>query len=123
MDLSFVERCGFLPLGLPIADTAASYATKMTDYLNGPKSAPMTETPAWKAIVAKYQKPAIARSAWQLANTLIPWAALWVLSYFALSVSIWLTVPLAILLVAFSAAFYYPSRLRTRIVLQIAASE
>jgi omega-6 fatty acid desaturase (delta-12 desaturase) len=70
----------------------------MTDDLNGPKSAPTTETPAWKAIVAKYQKPAIARSAWQLANTLIPWAALWVLSYFALSVSIWLTVPLAVLM-------------------------
>lgn len=34
---------------------------------------------------------------WQMFNTLIPYAALWCLMYFALQVSWWLTLPLAIL--------------------------
>lgn len=68
----------------------------MTEDLTGPKNNP--DAPAWKAIVAKYQKPAIARSTWQLANTLLPYAGLWVISYFLLSISIWLTLPLAILM-------------------------
>jgi hypothetical protein len=38
---------------------------------------------------------------WQLANTLIPYALLWVLMFFALRVSWWLVVPLAILAGAF----------------------
>jgi len=58
-------------------------------------------TLAWKKIVAKYQKPAVARSAWQIANTLVPYALLWVLAYLALSVSWWLTLPLAILMGGF----------------------
>jgi omega-6 fatty acid desaturase (delta-12 desaturase) len=60
-----------------------------------------TETNAnlssWKAIVAKYQKPAAWRGIWQLVNTLVPYAGLWVLMYFTRGVSYWLTVPLAIL--------------------------
>src|SRR5437588_385709 len=43
-------------------------------------------TLAWKKIVAKYQKPAVARSAWQIANTLVPYALPWVLAYLPLSV-------------------------------------
>ncbi len=52
---------------------------------------------AWKAIVAKYQKPAVWRSLWQVANTLVPYALLWYLMYRSLSISVWLTVPLALL--------------------------
>jgi omega-6 fatty acid desaturase (delta-12 desaturase) len=55
----------------------------------------------WKDIVAKYQKPAPWRAVWQLINTLVPYAALWVLMYFAVAVSWWLAVPLAILAGAF----------------------
>jgi omega-6 fatty acid desaturase (delta-12 desaturase) len=51
----------------------------------------------WKAIVAKYQKPAAWRGIWQLVNTLVPYAGLWVLMYFTRGVSYWLTIPLAIL--------------------------
>jgi len=53
--------------------------------------------PAWKSIVAKYQKAAVWPGVWQLVNTLIPYAALWVLMYFTLKISWWLTIPLAIL--------------------------
>ena len=51
----------------------------------------------WKAIVEKYQKPVFWRASWQILNTIGGYAALWVLMYFSLDVSWWLTVPLAIL--------------------------
>ena len=51
----------------------------------------------WKAIVAKYRKPDAGRASWQLVNTLVPYFALWILMFFAASISLWLTVPLAVL--------------------------
>ena len=55
------------------------------------------ESSDWREIVAKYQNNAFWRSTWQLLNTLIPYAALWYLMHLCLSVSWWLTIPLAIL--------------------------
>jgi omega-6 fatty acid desaturase (delta-12 desaturase) len=52
---------------------------------------------SWKAVVAKYQKPALWAGLWQVANTLIPYAALWYLMYLSLAVSWWLALPLAVL--------------------------
>lgn len=52
---------------------------------------------AWKEIVARYQTPSIRRGLWQIVNTVVPYVALWFLMYFTLSVSWWLTVPLAVL--------------------------
>ena len=52
---------------------------------------------AWKEIVARYQKPSVGRGAWQIVNTLVPYAALWYLMYLSRAVSYWLLVPLAIL--------------------------
>ena len=52
---------------------------------------------AWRQIVEKYREPSTARALWQVADTFLPYAGLWVLMYFTLSVSWWLTVPLAIL--------------------------
>jgi acyl-lipid omega-6 desaturase (Delta-12 desaturase) len=59
------------------------------------------ETSAWKEIVARYQKPAVWRGLWQVANTLIPYCVLWFLMYRTLTISYWLTVPLAVLAGAF----------------------
>ena len=56
---------------------------------------------AWKDIVAKYQTPAHWRAVWQVVNTLVPYAALWCLMYWSLSVSYWLAVPLAVLAAGF----------------------
>ncbi len=56
---------------------------------------------AWKEIVARYQKPSIPRGLWQIINTLVPYTALWCLMYFTVTISWWLTVPLAILAGAF----------------------
>lgn len=56
---------------------------------------------AWKDIVAKYQTPAHGRAIWQVVNTLVPYATLWGLMYWSLSVSYWITVPLAVLAAGF----------------------
>src|SRR5437588_8393826 len=64
---------------------------------NDPVSTAGADNAAWKEIVARYQKPAIWRGVWQIVNTLVPYAVLWYLMYLSLSVSYWITVPLAIL--------------------------
>src|SRR5512140_2618705 len=56
-----------------------------------------TDKAAWQRIVAKYQQPSNARAMWQVVNTLVPYALLWLLMYWSLRVSWWLTIPLAVL--------------------------
>jgi acyl-lipid omega-6 desaturase (Delta-12 desaturase) len=51
----------------------------------------------WKAVVARYQRPAHWRAIWQLLNTLVPYAALWYIMYRSLAISVWLALPLAVL--------------------------
>ena len=65
------------------------------------KPVDQSKVPAWKEIVAKYQKPAVWRGIWQVTNTLVPYGLLWYLMYLSISVSWWLAVPLAILAGAF----------------------
>jgi omega-6 fatty acid desaturase (delta-12 desaturase) len=60
-------------------------------------STPLAGKRSWRETVARYQRPAALRGLWQMLNTLMPYAALWYLMYRSLSVSIWLTVPLALL--------------------------
>jgi len=62
-----------------------------------PANNPAKTAPGWKAIVARYQEPALWRGIWQVFNTLVPYAGLWYLIYLSLSISYWLTVPLALL--------------------------
>jgi omega-6 fatty acid desaturase (delta-12 desaturase) len=56
---------------------------------------------SWKAIVARYQKSSAKRGIWQIANTLVPYAALWYLMYLTAPISWWLTIPLAVIAGAF----------------------
>lgn len=51
----------------------------------------------WKEIVAKYQVPSTRRATWQVANTVLPYAAVWFLIYLVQDISLWLTVPLVVL--------------------------
>jgi len=51
----------------------------------------------WKAIIEEYQKPNAWRASWQIVNTIGGYVVLWYLMYLSLSVSWWLTIPLAIL--------------------------
>ena len=59
------------------------------------------ETAVWKEIVSRYQKPSPWRALWQIVSTIGPYAGLWYLMYLTLSVSWWLTLPLAVLARAF----------------------
>jgi omega-6 fatty acid desaturase (delta-12 desaturase) len=68
---------------------------------SSPKEGSQTGVSSWKQIVARYQKPSVARGTWQIVNTLVPYAALWYLMYLSRGVSWWLTVPLAVLAGAF----------------------
>jgi acyl-lipid omega-6 desaturase (Delta-12 desaturase) len=51
---------------------------------------------AWKEGVAKYAQPSLWRSAFQLTNSLVPYAVLWFLMYRSTEVSYWITLALAI---------------------------
>jgi acyl-lipid omega-6 desaturase (Delta-12 desaturase) len=58
---------------------------------------PKRDTSAWKAIVLEHQQPSLPRAIWQLVNTLGPYAILWVLMYYSLAWSPWITLALALL--------------------------
>lgn len=55
----------------------------------------------WQAMTARYSKPDALRSAWQIANSVIPYLALWYLMYRSLAVSYWLTLAIAPLAAGF----------------------
>jgi acyl-lipid omega-6 desaturase (Delta-12 desaturase) len=50
----------------------------------------------WKDIVKKYQKPNTKIAIWQIANTFMPFLGLWVLMYFSLDISYFLTLLLGL---------------------------
>ena len=55
----------------------------------------------WRQAVAAYQSPDLRRSLWQLANSLLPYLALWYLAYRLLEISFWLALPVEILAAGF----------------------
>lgn len=55
------------------------------------------EIARWKTIVSEFQKPNAWRANWQIINSVGGYGALWYLMYLSLSVSWWLTIPLAVL--------------------------
>lgn len=50
----------------------------------------------WKLIIRKYQQPSRWRAWWQVVNTFSPFLGLWVLMYFSLNWSYWITLGLAV---------------------------
>ena len=56
---------------------------------------------AWKNTLARYQRASTKRALWQLTNTVVPYLLLWYAMYRVLEISIWLTVPLAVISAAF----------------------
>jgi omega-6 fatty acid desaturase (delta-12 desaturase) len=56
---------------------------------------------SWKTIVARYSRSHSGRALWQLANSLIPLAALWCLMVWSLEISYWITLPLIIVSAGF----------------------
>ena len=53
-------------------------------------------TENWQQIVKKYQKANTKAAIWQMATSFLPFIGLWILMYFSLSVSYWLTLGLAL---------------------------
>src|SRR5690606_28750470 len=53
--------------------------------------------PAWVEAIKPYQIPDHWKSAWQLLNSVVPYFVIWVLMYYSLSISYWLTLGLAFL--------------------------
>ena len=55
----------------------------------------------WQPIVAKYAKPDMKRSLWQVANTLIPYFVLWGLMVWSIQYSYWITLGLSVFAAGF----------------------
>lgn len=51
----------------------------------------------WKNTIAPFQTSDSVKSVWQITNTVVPFLGLWWLAYLSLSISIWITLALAIL--------------------------
>jgi omega-6 fatty acid desaturase (delta-12 desaturase) len=59
-------------------------------------NAPAQEAASWSARLARWRQPDPKRSIWQLASTAVFFVAGWILMYFSLRVSYWLTLALAL---------------------------
>ncbi|TAM47828.1 MAG: fatty acid desaturase [Acidobacteria bacterium] len=55
----------------------------------------------WRQIVATYQHSDLKRSVWQIADSVVPYLALWYLAYRLLAVSYWLALPVTLLAAGF----------------------
>lgn len=51
----------------------------------------------WREIAAKYQGAETWKSIWQMCNTILPFLGIWVLMYYSLNWSYWITLALAVL--------------------------
>jgi omega-6 fatty acid desaturase (delta-12 desaturase) len=69
----------------------------MIDDEGGATAGGRSRTTEWREIVVRFQEPSAWRAAWQMTNTLGPYALLWYLMYLSLPVSYWFIVPLALL--------------------------
>ncbi|MEJ2336207.1 MAG: fatty acid desaturase [Gemmatimonadales bacterium] len=55
----------------------------------------------WKQAVARHREPVLRSSAWQLANSLVPYLAVWGLMIWTLDISYWITLALAVVAAGF----------------------
>ena len=69
----------------------------MTPNLSAPPRPAPTSARDWLSVLARYREPSTRRSLWELAATLVPFFALWVLAWMALSVSPGLALAIAVL--------------------------
>ena len=57
----------------------------------------MTQGSDWRKVVAKYNFPDNQKSIWQLINSIVPFIGIWILMYYSLQWSYWITLGLSIL--------------------------
>lgn len=51
---------------------------------------------AWREVVSRFQNPSTARASWQIVNTVLPYLLCWYIMTLTISVSYWLTLPIAV---------------------------
>lgn len=61
----------------------------------------MENDKTWIEVVKKYNQPDLKRSIWQIVNSLGPYVGLWILMYFSLQWSYWITLGISILAAGF----------------------
>jgi acyl-lipid omega-6 desaturase (Delta-12 desaturase) len=49
---------------------------------------------SWHSVIARYNKPSMSRSIWQIINSVGPYLVLWVIMAQVINISFWLTLPL-----------------------------
>jgi acyl-lipid omega-6 desaturase (Delta-12 desaturase) len=59
-----------------------------------------------KENVTRFQSPSLGKAGWQIINSFVPYVLLWVAMVYALAVSYWLMLPLAILAAGFLARIF-----------------
>lgn len=59
-----------------------------------------------RAVVDSYTRPSMRKGIWQIINTVVPCLGLWVLMFFSLQISYWLTLGLAVVTAAFSVRMF-----------------
>jgi omega-6 fatty acid desaturase (delta-12 desaturase) len=64
---------------------------------NSPGESEQAQRARWRAVIAHYQRPSTPRAVWQIINTVVPYVLLWVAMYWIKDISLWLTLPLAVL--------------------------
>jgi omega-6 fatty acid desaturase (delta-12 desaturase) len=80
-----------------------------------------------RKVLDQYSRPDTSKAIWQLVNTVVPCLALWILMFFTLRVSYWLTLGIAVVTAAFLVrtfiifhdcghGSFLPSRLANRMV-------
>jgi omega-6 fatty acid desaturase (delta-12 desaturase) len=62
---------------------------------------PKLNKPEWLEIVKRYQTPSNWRSNWQVVNSVVPFIILWIIMYYTLDVSYWITIALAVVQAGF----------------------
>ncbi len=81
---------GFTPLHPPGSSLPDSRQTTIS-------KPPTSNSRNWRDIVAKYQIPAPWRSTWQTINSFGGFILSWCLMYWSIPISLWITLPLAVL--------------------------
>jgi omega-6 fatty acid desaturase (delta-12 desaturase) len=56
---------------------------------------------SWVAVIKQYNRPDLRKSIWQIVNSLGPYIAMWVLMYYSLGISYWITLGLSIIAAGF----------------------
>jgi acyl-lipid omega-6 desaturase (Delta-12 desaturase) len=67
---------------------------------------PLAATDVSKENVTRFGTVSVWRAWWQVANSFVPYAVLWVAMVYALAVSYWLILPIAILAAGFLARIF-----------------